>query len=133
MTRHPGRVIRAVSRRLVRKYRRHIVFSTMESVELSDRAALRRFFLPERPGPQEGLQALGETRDLCLVDRWPEPRAVVVVGPGALVLAGDPEVLRPAALRALAHRGRIDAPPTFGPVLKQAYSDLRPWIEPGAW
>lgn len=127
MTRHPGRVIRAVSRRLARRYRRHIVFSTMEPVELSDRAALRRFFLPERPGPQEGLQALGEPRDLCLVDRWPEPRAVVVVGPGALVLAGDPEVLRPTSLRALAHRGRIEASPTFGPVLQQAYPDLRPW------
>ena len=127
VTAHPGRVIRVVTRRLARRYRRHIVFSTLEPVDLSDREALRRFFLPERPGPQTGLQALGEPRDLCLVDRWPEPRAVVVVGPGDLVLGGDPEVLRPAGLRALAHRGMIQAPPTFGSVLQQAYPDLRPW------
>jgi len=96
-------------------------------VELADRATLRPFFLPQRPGPQTALQALREPRDMCLVDRWPEPRAVVVVAPGELVLAGDPAVLRPAALRALAHRGRIEAPPSFGPVLQRAYPDLRLW------
>lgn len=124
---HPRRVIRSVRRRLASRYRRYVVFSTLQSVDLPDRTALRQFFLPERPGPQTGLQALGEPRDLCLVDRWPEPRAVVVVGPSYLALVGDPEVLRPAGLRALAHRGLIDAPPSLGPVLQQAYPDLRPW------
>jgi GNAT superfamily N-acetyltransferase len=64
---------------------------------------------------------------MCLVDRWPEPRAVVVIAPGDLVLAGDPEVLRPACLKALAFRGKIEAPPAFGSVLQQAYPHLRPW------
>ena len=52
---------------------------------------------------------------------------MVVVVPHDLVLAGCPEALRPASLRALAFRGKIEAPPTFGSVLKQAYPDLRPW------
>jgi hypothetical protein len=127
VTVRPDRVIRALARRAARIHRRRVLFSTLAPVELAERAALRSFFLPERPGPQTGLQALGEPRDMCLVDRWPEPRAVVVVGPGDLVLVGDPEVLRPAGLRALEHRGKIQAPPTFGSVLQQAYPDLRPW------
>jgi GNAT superfamily N-acetyltransferase len=104
-----------------------VLLSAFIPVELAERDALRCFFLPERPGPQTALQALGEPRDMCLVDRWPEPRAVVVVAPGDLVLAGDPDVLRPADLRALAHRGMIEAPPTFSSLLQRAYPDLRLW------
>jgi GNAT superfamily N-acetyltransferase len=101
--------------------------SALVPVEPTDRAALRRFFLPERPGPQTALQALGEPRDLCLADRWPQPRMVVVAAPGDLVLAGDPEFLQPAGLKALAFGGKIEAPTIFVPVLEQAFPDLRPW------
>ena len=123
----PYRVVRALGRRAARRHRRRVLLSTLAPVELAERVALRSFFLPERPGPQTALQALGEPRDMCLVDRWTEPRVVVVVAPSDLVLAGDPEMLRPASLRSLAFRGKIEAPPTFGSVLRQAYPDLRAW------
>ena len=127
VTARPDRVIRALARRTARRHRRRVLLSALAPVEPSERAALRHFFLPERPGPQTALQALGEPRDMCLVDRWPEPRAVVVVAPGDLVIAGYPEALRSTSLRALVFRGKIEAPPSFGSVLQQAYPDLRPW------
>ena len=127
VTARPDRLIRTLARRAARRHRERVLFSALTPVALAERAELRSFFLPERPGPQIAPQALGEPRDMCLIDRWPEPRAVVVVAPGDMVLAGDPEVLQPAGLRALAHRGLIEAPPTFRSVLQQAYPDLRPW------
>lgn len=98
----------------------------MISVPPGHRGTLRSLFLPERPGPQFALQALRESRDECLVDRWPDPRAVALVVPGGLVLVGDPSAIRPADLRALAFKGMIEAPAAFVPLLQAAYSDLHP-------
>jgi len=127
VTARPDRVIRALARRAARGHRRRVLFSTLAPVELAERSALRHFFLPERPGPQTGLQALGEPRDMCLVDHWPQPEAVIVVATDEVVIAGCPKALWPASLRALAFQGKIEAPPSFGSVLQQAYPDLRPW------
>lgn len=91
------------------------------------RTNLRRFFLPERPGPQTALHVIRERTDGCFVDRWPEPRAVAVLAPGDLVLAGDSRALRPADLRAFTFRGMIEAPTSFLPLLERTYRDLRRW------
>ena len=127
VTARPDRLIRALARRTTRGRRRRILLSTVAPVGLAERAALRHHFLPERPGPQTALQALGEPRDMCLVDHWPDPRVVIVVAPGEMVLAGYPEALWKASLRALAFRGKIEAPPIFCSILQQTYPDLRPW------
>jgi hypothetical protein len=56
-----NRLIRAPTRGGNRKYWRYGLSSALAPVELTERDTLRSFFLPERPGPQTALQALGET------------------------------------------------------------------------
>jgi hypothetical protein len=88
--------------------------------------ALRRWFLPERPGPLVGLHAIQTGFDGLEVDRWPEPRAVRARCGGNVSLAGDPGVLGPddfpedwAAM--------VEAPPAFLPLLRRAARSLETW------
>lgn len=89
-------------------------------------AALRSWFTPERPGPLIWAQArncrCGSTR----VDRWPDPRVVLVELPGGnYALRGDPGRIDPAALADV--RGFVEAPPGWADALRALDPDLAVW------
>jgi hypothetical protein len=89
--------------------------------------SIRRFFLPDRPGPQTALQAVRTGEGSCHVDRWPDPTSVIVAAGHEMVVAGDPARFTPQELLTLGFRGLIEAPVAFEPLLKSAYADLRRW------
>jgi hypothetical protein len=60
---------------------------------------LRIWFDPQRPGPQVGLHVLNTGNGACWVDRWPEPRAVLVETVTNYHIAGEVEHFDIAALR----------------------------------
>ncbi len=99
----------------------------MRPVPLEHRAVLRRLLPPERPGSQTGIQALRTAAYECFVDRWPEPKAAVILAPQDMVLAGDVSALDPAALLALGFHGFIETPSRFVALLKRTYGDLKIW------
>lgn len=73
-----------------------------------DVRALRPLFTPERPGPTMWAHVAATGVGYCLADRWPHPRAALVVLPGGnLSLAGEPTDLPPGL------RGFADAPPAW--------------------
>jgi RimJ/RimL family protein N-acetyltransferase len=91
-----------------------------------ERATLRDWFLPDRPGPLVGLHVLQTGHGNCLVDRWPEPRVAVVETGGNLALVGDPGVLTPGDLRQ--HLiGFVAAPAVFEPLLRATAPTLAVW------
>jgi RimJ/RimL family protein N-acetyltransferase len=89
-------------------------------------AALRGWFLPDRPGPLVGLHVLNTGQGAAYADRWPAPRAVLVDAGGNLALHGSVEALRPADLQPLV-RGVVDAAPEWEPLLRTAFPDLTVW------
>lgn len=89
-----------------------------------DARALAPFFDPEQPGPTMFAHVLATGVGRCLVDRWPEPRAVLVSLPGGNhALRGDPAVLTAGDLADVA--GFVDAPPHWRPLLGT--------LGPGTW
>jgi hypothetical protein len=98
----------------------------MLPVGLDRAAGLRHWFLPDRPGPLVGLHVLQTGQGACWVDRWPDPRAVLVDTAGNWSLAGDPAVLDPGELAARV-RGFVEAPDPFVPLLRAAFPDLQVW------
>ncbi len=89
-------------------------------------ATLERWFVPDRPGPLVGLHVIRTGNGTCLVDRWPDPRALLVETAANYSLAGDPEALAPADLRGhLA--GFVEAPPPFVPLLEAACPNMLVW------
>ncbi|HZD03082.1 MAG TPA: GNAT family N-acetyltransferase [Actinomycetes bacterium] len=89
-------------------------------------ATLEHWFTPDRPGPLVGLHVIRTGNGTCLVDRWPEPRALLVETAANYSVAGDPEALAPADLRGRL-RGFVEAPPPFVPLLRAAFPRLLVW------
>jgi RimJ/RimL family protein N-acetyltransferase len=90
------------------------------------RASLRDWFLPDRPGPLVGLHVLQTGHGACCVDRWPAPRVALVETRGNLALAGDPGALPPGDLRPRLV-GFVDAPADFEPLLRATVPTLAVW------
>lgn len=92
-----------------------------------DMASLRHWFKPEEPGPLTGgPHAINTGHGRMWVDRWPEPRILIVdVAQNCLVL-GDPSALEPEAIRSLL-QGFIAAPPEFAPLLRATFSQMVEW------
>jgi hypothetical protein len=85
--------------------------------------ALHDWFSPERRH-FIGLHVLNTGNGTCFVDRWPEPRAVLVQIGRLWSLSGDPGVLNPADLRDRL-TGLLHAPTQFKPLLKTVFPDIR--------
>ena len=64
-------------------------------------------------------------RGRCRVDRWPDPRVVLVERPGNYALRGDPRRLPPAELADVA--GFVEAPPDWLPVLRATDPGVAVW------
>ncbi len=89
-------------------------------------ATLEHWFVPDRPGPLVGLHVILTGHGGCLVDRWPDPRALLVETAANYSLAGDQRALGPADLRGRI-AGFVEAPPPFLPLLRAAFPDLLVW------
>jgi RimJ/RimL family protein N-acetyltransferase len=89
-------------------------------------ASLKGWFVPDRPGPLVGLHVLQTGNGTCFVDRWPDPRAILVNTAGNYSLAGDPAALEPADLKPLIV-GFVEAPQSFVPLLEATFPDLIVW------
>ncbi len=87
---------------------------------------LKAWFLPDRPGPLIGLHVLQTGHDHCFVDRWPDPRAVLVDTAQNMSLSGDPTVLQSDDLQTHV-AGFVEAPDHFVPLLRAAFPDLVSW------
>jgi RimJ/RimL family protein N-acetyltransferase len=90
------------------------------------RALLREWFVPDRPGPLIGLHVIQTGNGSCRVDRWPDPRAVLTETAGNYSLAGEPEALEPADLIGQV-AGFVEAPERFAPLLKTAFPAMVVW------
>jgi GNAT superfamily N-acetyltransferase len=98
----------------------------MVPISQAQLTTLEHWFVPDRPGPLVGLHVIRTGNGTCLVDRWPDPRALLVETAGNYSLAGDPAVLAPAELRGRI-AGFVEAPPHFVPLLRAAYPNLLVW------
>jgi RimJ/RimL family protein N-acetyltransferase len=98
----------------------------MIRLTLKQTAALKNWFLPERPGPLIGLHVIHTGHGTCLVDRWPAPRAVLVETAGNYTLLGEANALAPEDLRPHL-RGFVETSEAFVPLLKAAFPDVKTW------
>jgi RimJ/RimL family protein N-acetyltransferase len=98
----------------------------MIQLTLQQTTSLKNWFLPDRPGPLIGLHVIHTGYGNCWVDRWPNPRAVLVETAGNYSLAGQPEVVSPADLQPHIF-GFVEAPEPFVPLLRAAFPDLIVW------
>ena len=98
----------------------------MLQLTLPQTATLKNWFLPDRPGPLIGLHVIHTGHGRCWVDRWPEPRAVLVETASNYSLAGQPAALAPADLQPYIS-GFVEAPEHFVPLLRAAFPHLRVW------
>ncbi len=89
-------------------------------------ASLKDWFLPERAGPLVGLHVLNTGNGVCWVDRWPAPRAALMITADNYALAGDPNVFDATELRARI-RGFVEISEGFLPLLKTAFPDCKRW------
>ncbi len=89
-------------------------------------ATLKEWFLPERPGPLVGLHVIKTGNGVCWGDRWPAPRAVLMITADNFVLAGDPNAFSAAELR-VRIRGFVEISESFLPLLKTAFPDCKRW------
>ena len=97
-------------------------------VELDRRrtATLRGWFLPERPGPLVGMHVIQTGHGRCWVDRWPNPRAVLVETGRNYALLGDPDALTSDGLRPHVV-GFVEAQERFLPLLRETFEDMVDW------
>jgi hypothetical protein len=95
----------------------------MHQLPPSKVAILLDWLLPDRAGPLVGLHVLQTGNGACFVDRWPDPRALLVDAAGNYSLAGDPESLQSADLKPRI-AGFVEAPQRFLPVLRAAFPGL---------
>ncbi len=98
----------------------------MLTLDTGRREELRARFLPDRPGPLIGLHTIGTGHGACFVDRWPDPRAVLVGADPNFALLGEPDALGVEDLRPRVD-GMVDAPEAFAPLLKKAFPPMRVW------
>jgi len=98
----------------------------MIQLTTSQTSALRDWFVPDRPGPLVGLHILQTGNGACFVDRWPNPRAVLVDSAGNYSLVGDPEALNPNDVKNRI-TGFVETPERFVPVLRAAFPNLNVW------
>ncbi|HET6317678.1 MAG TPA: GNAT family N-acetyltransferase [Chloroflexota bacterium] len=89
-------------------------------------AALREWFVPDRPGPLVGLHVLHTGNGACFADRWPEPRALLVETADNFSVAGDPAALQPRDLQTRL-AGFVDASDAFVPLLNAAFASIHAW------
>lgn len=98
----------------------------MVRITLTQTAALKEWFQPERPGPLIGPHIINTGHGACHVDRWPNPQVVLVETAGNYTLLGDPQALTPDDLRPHLE-GFVEAPASFVPLFEAAFPDLRTW------
>ncbi len=99
----------------------------MQELAPADAARLADWFAPERPGPEAAAShtlSVGVGR--WWVDRWPDPRTVLVDCADNYLLRGSPSAVSQASLRALVH-GFVDAPPAFAPLLSGLSDRFTVW------
>lgn len=89
-------------------------------------ATLRDWFVPDRPSWLVGLHVIQTGNGACFVDRWPDPRALLVETAGNYALAGDPDALRPDDLQGRV-AGFLDALDRFVPLLQETFPGLQVW------
>jgi RimJ/RimL family protein N-acetyltransferase len=89
-------------------------------------ATLKDWFRPERPGPLIGLHVIHTGNGACFVDRWPDPRAVLVETAGNYSLVGDAGALQPADVKQRI-AGFVEAPEPFVPWLREAFGRVDAW------
>src|SRR5262245_8452682 len=106
----------------------------MERLDRSAWPELRSRFLPDRPGPLVGLHAIHTGCGQCWVDRWPLPRAGVVVTGGNLTCWGEPGALEPSALAGIVaglleswDRVFVEPRPGFEVVIRRALPAAPAW------
>jgi RimJ/RimL family protein N-acetyltransferase len=89
-------------------------------------ATLKEWFIPDQPGPLVGLHVINTGNGTCHVDRWPNPRAILVDTAGNYSLAGDPAALEPDDLKPWI-TGFVEAPKCFLPLLEATFPDVVTW------
>jgi RimJ/RimL family protein N-acetyltransferase len=89
-------------------------------------AAIKTWFLPDRPGALLSLHALTTGLGRFYADCWPEPRAFLVETTGNYSLQGDPNVLSPHDLIDRI-TGVLDAPLSFRPLLQESFPEMKIW------
>lgn len=88
---------------------------------------LHPWFKPEAPGPITiGPHLINTGYGNAWVDRWPEPRAILVEAATNYLLRGDPHALTPETLRPHV-KGFVDAPPEFVPLLHATFDSIVVW------
>jgi len=88
--------------------------------------SLRKWFEPEKLSWFVGTHLINTGNGACFVDRWPNPKAVLVDVAGNYSMLGDPDALKSSDLRNRVI-GFIDAPKRVYPLLKEAFSDIIIW------
>jgi RimJ/RimL family protein N-acetyltransferase len=94
--------------------------------QLAAAARARGWFTPERPGPLVGAHVVRTGIGTALVDRWPDPSAVLVDAGGNLSLAGEPDALDAGTLRRVV-RGFLEVPAPFAALADRAFPDAARW------
>jgi RimJ/RimL family protein N-acetyltransferase len=90
----------------------------MIELTLTEARRLRPWFTDERPGPDTiAAHVLSTEHGKIYVDRWPEPRAVLVESAGNYLLRGEPRALTVTELRPHVH-GFVAAHPAFERLLR---------------
>ena len=91
----------------------------MIQLDREQTATLKSWFLPERPGRLLGLHAIKTGHGSCQVDRWPDPRALIINIGFDYFLAGESRTFERANLQRIA--GWVDvADETLARVLREA-------------
>ncbi|HLL68330.1 MAG TPA: GNAT family N-acetyltransferase [Micromonosporaceae bacterium] len=84
-------------------------------------------FVGERPGFDAAAgHVLLTGHGRAWVDRWPDPRTILLTSADNHLLRGEPGAVRAADLAPLV-TGFVDAPAEFLPVLREAAQRLTPW------
>jgi RimJ/RimL family protein N-acetyltransferase len=99
----------------------------MLALDDDDLELLQPWFTPESPGAITiGPHVINTGYGNAWVDRWPEPRAVLVEAATNYVLRGDPGALTAESIRPHI-QGFVDASPAFAPLLRAAFDDMVVW------
>jgi len=93
----------------------------------ADAARLTGWFADEHPGPETAAaHTLSVGVGSWYVDRWPDPRTVLVECAENYLLRGSPDAVTAEELRSLVY-GFVDAPPPFVPLLSSLSERFTVW------